>query len=81
VFTDETFELLEGLAAFADERGVTMLDLAFGWLLSHATVASVIAGASTPEQVRANAGAGSRQPSEEDLSALRDLLRPAGASD
>ncbi len=79
VFTDRTFDLLEALAGFADERGVTMLDVAFGWLLSHAPVASVIAGAMTPEQVRANAAAGAWRPSEEDLSSLRDLLRTAAS--
>jgi len=45
------------LERFAAERGHSILELAFGWLLAHAPVASVIAGATTPEQVRANAAA------------------------
>jgi aryl-alcohol dehydrogenase-like predicted oxidoreductase len=45
------------LADYADEVGETLLSLAFSWLLDHAPVASVIAGASNPEQVAANAAA------------------------
>src|SRR5438309_2031749 len=50
-------DTLGALEGFADERGHSSLELAFGWLLAHAPVASVIAGATTPEQVRANAAA------------------------
>lgn len=45
------------LLAFAEEVNVPLLTLAFSWLLSHPAVASVIAGASTPDQVRANVAA------------------------
>jgi aryl-alcohol dehydrogenase-like predicted oxidoreductase len=45
------------LLAYAEETGVPILQLAFSWLLSHHQVRSVIAGASNPEQVRANAAA------------------------
>ncbi len=45
------------LLAYADEVQVPLLTLAFSWLLSHAPVSSVIAGASNPDQVRANAAA------------------------
>ena len=45
------------LLSFAEDRGVSMLSIAFSWLLSHGSVSSVIAGASTAEQVRANAAA------------------------
>jgi aryl-alcohol dehydrogenase-like predicted oxidoreductase len=57
LLTDGTFARLEALERFAAERGHPILELAFGWLLAHAPVASVIAGATTPEQVRANAAA------------------------
>jgi aryl-alcohol dehydrogenase-like predicted oxidoreductase len=50
--------LADQLAAFADGYGHTLLDLAFAWLLSFPPVASVIAGATHPEQVRANIAAG-----------------------
>ena len=51
---------LAGFGAYekwAVERGRSLLDLALGWLLTHPIVASVIASASTPKQVRANVAA------------------------
>lgn len=53
---DATFDVVERLTAWAAERGHTILELAFAWLLAKPTVASVIAGATTVDQVRANAG-------------------------
>jgi aryl-alcohol dehydrogenase-like predicted oxidoreductase len=50
-------EMVAGLQAFCERRGCGLLDLAFSWLLSNSAVSSVIAGASTPEQLSANAGA------------------------
>jgi aryl-alcohol dehydrogenase-like predicted oxidoreductase len=55
------------LIDFAEKRGHTILELAFAWLLAHKPVASVIAGASRPEQVRANAAAGNRQLNSNEL--------------
>jgi aryl-alcohol dehydrogenase-like predicted oxidoreductase len=54
---EQNLETVERLAAFCAQRGRMMLDLAFGWLLARPYVASVIAGTTTPEQVRQNAGA------------------------
>ncbi|HET8990670.1 MAG TPA: aldo/keto reductase [Acidimicrobiales bacterium] len=51
------FEVVGRLLEFSTREGVPLLTLAFAWLLDHAPVASVIAGASNPEQVRANAAA------------------------
>ncbi|MGA2689459.1 MAG: aldo/keto reductase, partial [Candidatus Korobacteraceae bacterium] len=48
---------VERLQHFAKERGHTLLELAFSWLLAHRAVASVIAGATKPEQIEANAKA------------------------
>ena len=73
VFTDETFDHLEALERFAEERGVTLLQVAVDGLLAQQAVASVIAGATKPEQVRANAATGDWEPSAEDLAALNDL--------
>ncbi len=53
--TSENFDILEGLEAFASERGHTILELAFAWLLASPMVSSVIAGATRVEQVEANA--------------------------
>jgi aryl-alcohol dehydrogenase-like predicted oxidoreductase len=60
----------EELARFADARGHTLLELAFSWLASHRAVASVIAGATSPEQIRANAAAVSWRLTPEDLAEI-----------
>ena len=73
VFTDETFDRLEALERFAEERGVKLLDVAIGGLLAQPAVTSVIAGATKPEQVRANVAAGSWEPTPEDLGALNAI--------
>jgi aryl-alcohol dehydrogenase-like predicted oxidoreductase len=54
---NDNFLIVEGLQTFCAARGRTLLELAFGWLLAKPFVAGVIAGASTPEQLRQNAGA------------------------
>ncbi|HLH87449.1 MAG TPA: aldo/keto reductase [Xanthobacteraceae bacterium] len=54
---DENLRTVERLQAFCAARGRSMLQLAFGWLLTKPFVSSVIAGASTPEQLRQNADA------------------------
>ncbi len=73
VFTDETFDRVEALERFAHERGVGLLDVAIGGLAAQPAVVSVIAGATKPEQVRANAAAGDWEPSGADLAALSDI--------
>jgi aryl-alcohol dehydrogenase-like predicted oxidoreductase len=54
---EEFSDRVSALLAYADEIEIPILTLAFSWLLSHGQVSSVIAGASTPEQVRANVAA------------------------
>ena len=54
-----TMDRVEALNAWATARGRSLLELAFAWLLARPVVASVIAGATRPEQARANAAAGS----------------------
>jgi aryl-alcohol dehydrogenase-like predicted oxidoreductase len=73
VFTDETFDRLEALEEFAKERGLTLLQVAIGGLLAQPAIASVIAGATKPGQVRANVEAAEWEPSPEDLAALNTL--------
>ena len=68
---DGDFDRVEALEAFADERGVSLLEVAIGGLAAQQPVASVIAGATTPEQVRGNAAAGAWEPSPDELEALR----------
>ena len=55
--TEENLDTVEALIAFAEARGHTLLELAIAWLLSWPAVSSVIAGATKPEQVHANAAA------------------------
>jgi aryl-alcohol dehydrogenase-like predicted oxidoreductase len=64
------FDVIEALAAFADERGASLLDVAIGGLAAKPAVSSVIAGATTPEQVAANVKAGEWSPSADDLAEL-----------
>lgn len=52
--TDTNWLRVERLRAFAEQRGRTQLDLPLGWLASNSNVGSVIAGASTPEQLEQN---------------------------
>jgi aryl-alcohol dehydrogenase-like predicted oxidoreductase len=73
VFTDEKFDRIEELERFAEERGLTLLDVAIGGLAGQPAVASVIAGATKPEQVYANAKAGEWQPTASDLKALNAI--------
>ncbi|MBQ0904887.1 aldo/keto reductase [Micromonospora sp. U21] len=68
------WDTIEAIEAYAAERGVTLLQVAIGGLAAQPAVTSVIAGATTPEQVHANAAAGTWEPSEEDLAALRAIL-------
>jgi aryl-alcohol dehydrogenase-like predicted oxidoreductase len=71
---DAQFDRVEALTAYANERGISLLDVAISGLAARPAVASVIAGATTPEQVRANAAAGDWVPSGEDMDALDKVL-------
>jgi aryl-alcohol dehydrogenase-like predicted oxidoreductase len=64
------FARVDRLAAYARERGHSLLELAIAGLASRPGVASVIAGATTPEQVRANAAAGEWRLTPEELLAI-----------
>jgi aryl-alcohol dehydrogenase-like predicted oxidoreductase len=79
VLTDQNRALVEALNEFATSRGHTLLELAVSWLLARQAVASVIAGATSPGQVRANAAAG-WQLTGVDLEALDGIVAPAGAA-
>jgi aryl-alcohol dehydrogenase-like predicted oxidoreductase len=57
ILTERNWAVVERLQAFCAARGRTLLELAFSWLVRQPTIASVIAGASTPEQVELNARA------------------------
>jgi aryl-alcohol dehydrogenase-like predicted oxidoreductase len=80
VATEDQFRVLEGLEGYAQARGLSMLQVAIGALLAHEPVASVIAGATRPEQLAANASAASWQPSQDDMTALEQVLDPPSAA-
>jgi aryl-alcohol dehydrogenase-like predicted oxidoreductase len=67
---EKNIAVVEQLAVFCAERGRTMLQLAFGWLLSRSCVASIIAGATSPEQVQQNAEALRWQMTTDELAAI-----------
>ncbi len=67
VLSEPNFALLTKLEDFAQARGHTMIDLAIGWLASHAFVPSVIAGATKPEQVEQNVAAGAWRLTPEEM--------------
>ncbi|TDO44379.1 aryl-alcohol dehydrogenase-like predicted oxidoreductase [Kribbella sp. VKM Ac-2527] len=67
------FDKIEALDTFAAERDVTLLDVAIGGLAAQPAVGSVIAGATTPEQIAQNVAAGQWEPTTEDLAILDEL--------
>ncbi len=77
--SDEQFAVVEALQRYADERGLSLITVAIGALLTREPVASVIAGATKPEQVRANAAAAQWRPTAEDLEALNSALEATPA--
>ncbi|CAN5365240.1 aldo/keto reductase [soil metagenome] len=67
------WDRIEALESYARDRGVSILDVAIGGLAAQPAVASVISGATRPEQVLANVAAGSWQPTADDLAALNEI--------
>ena len=71
--TERNWQISEHLSDYAAAHGRTMLELAFSWLLAQAPVASVIAGATKPEQLEQNVKAGSWKLSSEELSEIHRI--------
>ena len=74
VLMSANFELLEELELFAGNRGMGLLELAFAWLLSNPSVSSVIAGATSGEQLRANASTNRFSLNSTELDVIEDIL-------
>lgn len=74
MFTDANFDLLEALEAFCAERGHSILELAFAWLLANPDVSSVIAGATRAEQVVANAKAAAWTLTAQELAEVNAII-------
>ncbi|MEK9660097.1 MAG: aldo/keto reductase [Chloroflexota bacterium] len=78
---EAAWRVLEALTAFAGERGHTILELAFAWLLAHPATSSVIAGAMSPEQVTANAAASDWVLTDEERDAVDAIARWDGTDE
>jgi len=72
--TDDVFDKLEALQRFGAEHGRSLLEVGIAGLAAMPAIASVIAGATKPEQVRANAAAGEWELSSDELGTLRSAL-------
>jgi len=72
--SDANFDKVEKLTAWAADRGHTILELAFAWLLGHPVVSSVIAGATSAEQVQANVATAEWRLTEEEVAEVGHLV-------
>jgi aryl-alcohol dehydrogenase-like predicted oxidoreductase len=77
--TDEKLDRVEALIEWGERQGATILEVAIGGLAALPGCASVIAGATSPEQVKANAAAGEWVPSEDQLEELDKIIPPPPA--
>ena len=77
MLSPSTFARLEALETWAQERGHTILELAFAWLLGQGPVASVIAGAARPGQAAANASASHWRLTSEEVAEVTALVASA----
>ena len=73
LLSDERFDKIDRLTDYATARGASLLDVAIGGLAAKPAVASVIAGATSIEQLQANVKAAEWTPSAEDLAALNEV--------
>ncbi len=78
--TPANFDVVERVEPFAREHNHSLLDLAFGWLLTHPNLSSVIAGATSPDQVEANVTAASWSLTADETAEVNQLLNPAPAA-
>ena len=78
LLTEENLAVVERLIEFSESRGRTILGLAFSWLLRLPAVASVIAGATSPEQARGNAAAAGWRLTDEELNEVDSIVMSSG---
>jgi len=76
--SDDTLEAVDRLSAFAERQGRSMVELAIAWIAAHRPVASVIAGATSPGQVRANVAAADWVLDDKELAEIDTLVAPTG---
>ena len=73
VFTPQNLEWVERLRKFAGDRGHTVLELAMSWLAYQPAIASIIAGATTPDQARTNASSANWKLTPAELAAISEM--------
>ena len=76
--TDAKLDTVESLIAWGQDQGVSLLEIAIGGLAAQPGCASVIAGATRPEQVKANVAAGEWEPTQAQLDAIDEIVPPPG---
>ena len=74
VFAEQNFDKLDQLEAFAKARGHSLSELAIAWLLSHRWLGAVIAGATSPQQLSANAAGSSWKLTAEDVAQVEKII-------
>ncbi|GHF07244.1 aldo/keto reductase [Pseudolysinimonas yzui] len=78
VHENAPWDAIEAFESFAAARGIGILEATFGWFLSRPALSSVIAGATKPDQIRANAAAGNGwRPTPDELAAIDGFFAPA----
>jgi len=77
ILSDRNFDIVDAATAWAGERGHSVLELALAWLAAKPVVASVIAGATSPAQVRANAAAATWVLAPDEVAEVDALAPPA----
>jgi aryl-alcohol dehydrogenase-like predicted oxidoreductase len=77
VFTDRNLDIVESLIRFASQHGHSLLELAISWLAARDTVASVIAGARTPQQAKMNAAAANWKLTKAELAEVDEIVMQA----
>jgi aryl-alcohol dehydrogenase-like predicted oxidoreductase len=75
ILSDENLNKVEVLIKYAESKGHTLLELAFSWLASNPVIPSVIAGATSPQQVQANAKAVNWRMSETERAEIDAIMR------
>ncbi len=74
MLNERNFDLVERLTAWAGTRGHSILDLAFAWLAAQPAMGPIIAGATSPDQVRANVAAAGWALSDDELDEVDGIL-------
>lgn len=78
---DKNYDVLEKLQVYVNDRGRTLVDLAFAWVLAHPFISSTIVAATKPEQVSANVAAADWKLTAQELAEIEELLPPVPGED